>query len=167
MEDQVCLYFKYGYCKYKNKCKREHMKETCQDLNHCKDQRICNKRHPRVCKMYVEDRICRLRNDCAYHHPLEKEELTFDNKEINDLKEKVDTLKFIVHLLVKKIENLESEIHKIKGVETSEEVFEEEIQKEENEKKGNQENEVKEQNKKDKKHCIQEIYLKRREANIK
>ena len=56
MEDQVCLYFKYGYCKYKNKCKKEHMKETCQDLNHCKDQRICNKRHPRVCKMHVEDR---------------------------------------------------------------------------------------------------------------
>ena len=147
MEDHVCLYFKYGYCKYKNKCKREHMKEACEDLNHCMDQRICNKRHPRVCKIYVEDRVCRFRSDCAYHHPLEKEELTF---EINDLKEKVDTLKLIVYLLADKIENLEFEMHKIKGVETFEDVFEEKSQKEENKKKGNQEKKVQEPNKKDK-----------------
>ena len=65
MEDQVCQYFKYGFCKYKSNCKREHQEETFTDIN-CKNKISCKKRHPRVCKMVAENKSCRFNADCAY-----------------------------------------------------------------------------------------------------
>ena len=36
MEGEVCPYRKFGYCKYKEECKRKHLEEVCDNLSNCK-----------------------------------------------------------------------------------------------------------------------------------
>ena len=35
MESEVCQYSKYGFCKFKEACKRKHYNENCRDLSDC------------------------------------------------------------------------------------------------------------------------------------
>ena len=46
----VCKHFKFGFCKFGEKCKKQHLKEICQteDCN----LKTCNKRHPKICKFF-------------------------------------------------------------------------------------------------------------------
>ena len=53
MEDGACMYNKYGYCKFRDSCKRSHFKESCGGSVGCKGARICHKRHTNVCKKNI------------------------------------------------------------------------------------------------------------------
>ena len=46
----VCKHFKYGFCKFGEKCNKQHLKEICQteDCN----LKTCSKRHPKICKFF-------------------------------------------------------------------------------------------------------------------
>ena len=46
MEEGVCMYKKYCFCKYKEDCQKSHLTEECKDLASCKIKKSCNKRHP-------------------------------------------------------------------------------------------------------------------------
>ena len=46
MEEEECLYSKYGYCKYKEQCTKRHYTEKCEELGDCKGVRVCPRRHP-------------------------------------------------------------------------------------------------------------------------
>ena len=87
MEGESCKYDKFGYCKFKKECMREHYKEECEDLADCKQIKTCNKRHPKRCKNYVSRNTCRFESDCAYSHKKSTESIEKDM-----LKEKVNTL---------------------------------------------------------------------------
>ena len=71
MEDQVCSHFKFGFCKFKSKCKRVHLKETCSEQKYCTNLKTCNKRHPRKCKHFAHEKACRFNQDCDYSCSLE------------------------------------------------------------------------------------------------
>ena len=104
MEKQVCTHFKYGYCKFKEHCEREHVTGECKALFACKSK-VCNKRHPRVCKRFSLEKFCKFGSDCAYLHlvdtgvQVQKHLSTVDQKEshnelkIQILEEEVKTLK--------------------------------------------------------------------------
>ena len=68
MEDKVCLYEKYGFCKHRQECKRIHYSEECKDQGTCKDKRSCAKRHPKSCSKFASGQ-CRFQTECAYKHP--------------------------------------------------------------------------------------------------
>ena len=56
MGEEVCIYQKFGFCKFKDTCKNKHLKETCKDLGACVNSKICQKRHPRGAKgTYLKD----------------------------------------------------------------------------------------------------------------
>ena len=59
MMDEIFSYYKYGYCKYKDKCKRKHITKECQI------KRNCNKRPIKSCN---HQGISCFRNDCEYFH---------------------------------------------------------------------------------------------------
>ena len=62
----VCSYFKYGFCKNGNSCRRSHIMETCE-IEHC-DGLDCEKRHPRTCRYYQQYKRCKFGELCAYKH---------------------------------------------------------------------------------------------------
>ena len=109
MEEEVCNHQKFGFCKFKEQCKKKHLKETCKDLSSCADPKGCNKRHPRGCKGYALEGFCRFGDGCWYHH---KEVST--NKDISEVKKKVEELEKVINKMAEQIVILEVELDVIK-----------------------------------------------------
>lgn len=68
-KSKKCKYFNGGHCKYKSECKFSHPKDTCKlylEGRKC-DQKVCNQRHPKVCKWSQGSSGCK-RHDCDYLH---------------------------------------------------------------------------------------------------
>ena len=63
---EVCLFDKFSYCKNGVRCLKIHLKEVC--MNRECDYRKCNKRHPRLCKLFMGKGFCRFGNSCRYSH---------------------------------------------------------------------------------------------------
>ena len=98
MEDEVCKYGKFGFCKFKKRCKRRHFTEVCENLSRCTKINECEKRHPKTCRRFTVENECWFKNDCAYSH-MESREVP----EKNELKEKVEILKKTINYLNYKI----------------------------------------------------------------
>ena len=111
MEEVVCKFQKFGFCKYKESCEKRHLEETCEKLSYCESQRKCHKRHPYACKRYVLEGFCKFGSHCAYHHQTLRN--LNNESEVNDKVEKLE--KKTVNKLTEKILQLES---KIKAIET-------------------------------------------------
>ena len=123
MEDEVCVYSKFGYCKYKEKCKRKHFYEDCEHLHECSDIKRCEKRHPKRCKKYASGNTCRFKNDCAYSH-----KKSVESQEKDMLKEKVNSLEKTVSEMVIKLINFEKELNEIKKDQINKEKIENKVQ---------------------------------------
>ena len=87
----VCRYFKFGFCKYLEKCRFPHVKEICENTE-C-DARSCSLRHPRICIYYRDYRRCKFGEWCSFKH-VEK---------ISDI-EIVDRIKNLEKLIAEKDE---------------------------------------------------------------
>ena len=105
----MCTYQKFGFCKFKEQCKKKNLKEFCKDLYACVDQKSCHKRHPRECKRYALEGFCRLGDGCVYHH----KELS-PNKRILEVDKKVEELEKALNKMADKIVNLEVELKEMK-----------------------------------------------------
>ena len=111
MEGKICIYNKFGFCKYKERCRNQHCQETCEQLSGCKSIKICSKRHPKVCRRFASAKGCRFENDeCAYHHPQQSKSAVN-----TDLNVKVEAMEIVINKMVLKIFNLETELNKIKS----------------------------------------------------
>ena len=64
---EVCLFDKFSFCKNGVRCLRIHLKEVCWNRE-CRDNRKCNKRHPKPCKSFMEKGFCRFGTSCRYSH---------------------------------------------------------------------------------------------------
>ena len=109
MEDMVCSFSKFGYCKYRKDCRRKHFSVECEDLDNCKNIKSCNKRHPKNCKRYVLEG-CNFKTDCAYKHQNQSK-----NHEHEQVNEKVKLLEKIVQELSVKLLCLETELIEVKN----------------------------------------------------
>ena len=96
--EAVCQFFKYGFCKYRETCRKFHSEETCEN-EHCETLN-CLKRHPRECKYYKIYKRCKFGSYCLFTHVSEE-----STKEAND--EKLDA-KF--EYIEKEVENLKATI---------------------------------------------------------
>lgn len=109
MEDKVCSFDKFGFCKYKKECRRKHFRDECEDLGNCKSIKIRNKRHPKNCKRDVYE-SCKFKNDCAYKH-LNKSKI-HDQEQI---REKVKVLENVVQELSVQLFGLEKKLEEVKN----------------------------------------------------
>ena len=131
MEEEICQYNKYGFCKYRDGCKKKHVTLECEDPD-CMISKNCKQRHPKPCRKYNLGK-CRFENECAYKHikphinqdheqlkenikVLEKavEELSKTNKDNEQLNDKVLVLEKVLHAMTRKVLNLETELKDIK-----------------------------------------------------
>ena len=90
MATEICLYYKFGYCKRENTCRKVHLKETCQNETCVKI--FCNKRHPRECLFYKNYQRCKFSN-CAYKHTK-----IYSQNDFQEIKERVQMLEEILEI---------------------------------------------------------------------
>ena len=93
---EVCHYDKFGFCKYKDDCKRTHFSEECENLSSSKNMKTCFKRHPKSCKRFYSGQ-CKFGKDRAYKHEEQKQ-----NEEQSLMIEKVKQIEKVVHALTRK-----------------------------------------------------------------
>ena len=101
----VCKHFKFGFCKFGEKCRKQHLKETCQTYD-CQ-VKTCNKRHPRICKYFSVNQICKFGDTCCYKHKLSTHHC--------NILEQVSSLHATISSLSESIQALENEILKLQG----------------------------------------------------
>ena len=65
MTGEVCMFDKFGFCKWGTSCNKVHLKETCL-LEEC-ESRKCLKRHPRPCK-FLTGGCCKYGENCRFDH---------------------------------------------------------------------------------------------------
>ena len=110
MEEGACIYNKYGYCKFKDCCKKTHYKEECVGSKGCKGAKLCHIRHPKACKRYNTDKGCQYGSDCAYKHTIGSMKAPH-----SDLVKKIELLVTLVIEMGNKMIKLEAEIKNIKS----------------------------------------------------
>ena len=97
------------YCKYSDKCRKQHIKENCENQK-CEVEK-CQKRHPKTCRYYQEYERCKFGEYCFYKH-VQKE----SNQEIVKELEKVkDQIRMIENMLQKKDEEIKKILDNLKS----------------------------------------------------
>ena len=83
----ICLYFKFGHCKFGDQCRRQHVKETCSQES-C-DLSSCQRRHPRKCKFFFHFGQCKFDDSCSYSHDVATQDNQVYKAALKDLEVKV------------------------------------------------------------------------------
>ena len=107
----VCRYFKFGYCKFTDKCKYMHVKELCRNSS-C-EIKCCNLRHPKICKFFRDYNRCKFGEWCCFKHitnntnvnAVSTEEI---KKEIENLQTIINEKDEVINTLVEKIKVIEN-----------------------------------------------------------
>ena len=115
----VCKYYKFGFCKYKDNCRKMHIHEKCE--NRSCEIKNCTLRHPRKCSFYRDFKRCKFNEWCKYDH--------FDNdNDVQILRNQLDENKRKIHDLEEKIKSKDKDIEdQILRIESIEKSFTEEI----------------------------------------
>ena len=100
----VCQFFKYGYCKFKIACRKQHILEKCKKQN-CENG-TCNQRHPRICRYLRDNGYCKFSEYCLFEHDFVKS----DVQEIKDITVKLKGIEELIAEKSKDIETLEKVI---------------------------------------------------------
>ena len=103
MSGDVCMFDKFGFCKWGSNCNKIHLKETCL-LEECENKSRCQKRHPRPCK-YTERGFCKYGDSCRFDHR--------PPKYLRSLISRLDALEKENKRLLKVIEDQDKKIDKI------------------------------------------------------
>ena len=126
MKQNVCRKYKYGHCKYGDKCHFRHVKQICVDKN-C-NVFACEKRHPKICNFFSEFGQCKFTTYCDYKHEkhnsakensekiklIEKKITEVENKVLN--KDIITKLEAIENEFENKIKTFENQLIKLKDV---------------------------------------------------
>ena len=98
-----CKFNNSGYCKYGNQCKERHFDKICSNSK-CK--KVCNARHPKICKYEQNCKFLRQGN-CAYKHA------TLTNhydEQLMDLEKTINTLQKENKVLKEKIKIVQTSL---------------------------------------------------------
>ena len=86
----ICQNNQTGFGKFRDKCQKKHENTLFKNTEHFgKDS--CSKRHPKVCKNFSNNGICRHKEKCPYKH-VQSENQTNLNEQIKQglLKHEMD-----------------------------------------------------------------------------
>ena len=120
----VCSFYKFGYCKHKEFCRKRHVKETCENLS-C-DISTCIYRHPKVCKRYRDYQYCKF-DPCLFLHKENNTEiyiLTKENeailttiKNIENAVKDLDAKIVCSESIIDRLENIQNKFEKVTVIE--------------------------------------------------
>ena len=103
----VCRYYKFGHCKFADKCRFVHIHDKCENSS-C-DIKSCSLRHPRICKFFRDYRRCKFGEWCSFDHIENSNEGTINNilEKIQNLEENIKAKDALIKELTEKIERME------------------------------------------------------------
>ena len=79
----VCNYNKFGFCKFKETCRKQHINKVCENSS-C-DVLTCTLRHPKECKYYRDFNRCRFGEWCSFAHVhKEDQNLKLENEKMQE-----------------------------------------------------------------------------------
>ena len=114
-QQNVCRYFKFGYCKFLDMCRLRHISEICRNSS-C-EIRNCSLRHPKSCKYFRDYRRCKFGEYCYFAHKESENEnsvveirvkMEDNKKKIDDLEKQISEKDIQITDLVFKLEELKS-----------------------------------------------------------
>ena len=105
----VCRYFKFGFCKYLERCRFPHVKEVCESQE-C-DGRSCTLRHPRICSYYRDYNRCKFGEWCCFKH-VEKDRISVKEiaNKVENLEKLIKEKDEIISILVNKMKLIEEKL---------------------------------------------------------
>ena len=62
----VCIFNKFGFCKFRINCRKQHILEICSNQN-CESKR-CSLRHPKLCRYFRDIGYCKFGEWCKFKH---------------------------------------------------------------------------------------------------
>ena len=101
----ICRHFKFGFCRYQERCRKPHVAEICTEEN-CEIE-SCSRRHPRACRYFESYKRCKFGEYCLYAHKVDP-----NTKEIEELKETLKLLNQKILAVEIVVTNLEKMIDK-------------------------------------------------------
>ena len=127
MTQNVCRYYKFGYCKFGNQCRNLHVEELC-DIKQC-DISKCDKRHPRPCKFFMDYGRCKFSDYCKYKHihPENNNKTEDFMSKIKEFEKVIDEKDSVIRKLKKEIETNNERLDKLETVIVNKEKLIEEI----------------------------------------
>ena len=113
----ICLYHKFGFCKYKETCRHRHIDVVC-DKHDCEHE-TCSNRHPRRCRYFQQFGRCKFGTYCAFLHiPLHDDHIDLENEmksmeaQISSLEKLVSDKDLRLKVLENKMKSIEEENQK-------------------------------------------------------
>ena len=112
----VCLYNKFGHCKYGHHCRLEHEDQLCSQKD-CEIHK-CRYRHPRRCTYFTQYGLCKFGAYCSYLHIANNENSIVINEEVHNIigkmKEKINAFETKLEEREFKVASLETEVNFLK-----------------------------------------------------
>ena len=105
MNPNVCLFNKFGYCKFNQTCHKKHEETVC-NKDMCEIEK-CPFRHPKVCKYFVSQGYCKFGQYCRFRHFNENQEYV---DSINEMVKEIKNLKAVIEAKELEIKNLEIKV---------------------------------------------------------
>ena len=86
-QGNVCSFNKYGFCKFRLNCRRQHVMKKCEQLSYC------SFRHPRGCRYLIENGFCKFGEWCLFEHT---KKVNDDQEVIKEKSKQIETLENIL-----------------------------------------------------------------------
>ena len=109
----LCLHNKFGHCKFQDTCRHRHVYSLC-DTDNC-DISSCDKRHPRICRYYLNYGRCKF-DPCSYSHAVnnvDNEKVAKIHDYIADVKRDVYELEGLVMSNSEKVNQMVLKLEKL------------------------------------------------------
>ena len=111
----ICLHFKFGHCRYGEKCRLQHVSSLCED-NTCEIEH-CRHRHPRQCLYFTQYGRCKFGLYCSYSHVIKADDQGYASQfkqEISNLTERISAMERHIDEKESRMKLLETEVEIIK-----------------------------------------------------
>ena len=118
MKKEICLWNKFGFCQFLEKCNLRHVNEKCTKKE-CKVYE-CEERHPKPCKYLRDYKYCKFNDYCRFEHEHREtiSKATFD---------KLTKLEVKIPELDKKLKNVENSEKKLESTEQTLKTIEKQV----------------------------------------
>ena len=110
----VCLYHKFGHCKYGQYCRHEHVDQLCP-MEDC-EKHDCISRHPRRCTYFAQYGLSKFGAYCSYLHDTDNGINEAVHDKIQKMEEKIVAFETKLGENEMKVEILETKVNLLKDI---------------------------------------------------
>ena len=110
VNEKICLYNKFGHCKFRETCRLQHINEICE-IPSCETE-TCLKRHPRSCRFFTDFKRCKFGTYCSFSHkiPDTSLEVQENGNVLREMISRLNTLETVVKQNENEVKNVNEKL---------------------------------------------------------